>query len=56
LVTTSPAVTEPVRIALRGPNGDVRQFPLEGGQAAIQYQEVVIRPGQSVSIQWVAAK
>jgi hypothetical protein len=48
--------TEPVYVDLRGPDGQVRRFPVEGGREAIQYRQVVLRPGQSVTIQWVAAK
>jgi hypothetical protein len=40
---------------LRGPDGQVRRFAVEGGRAAIQYQQVVLRPGQSVTVQ-VAAR
>ena len=47
---------EPVHVDLRGPDGQVRRFAVEGGEAAIQYRQVVLRPGQSVVIRWVAAK
>ena len=47
---------KPLYVNLRGPDGWVRRFVVEGGRAAIQYRQVVIRPGQSVSIRWVAGK
>jgi hypothetical protein len=61
-VTISVVVTEPVRPAteqmrvdLRGPDGQVRSFALEGGRDAIQSQPVVVlRPGESVTIRLAA--
>jgi hypothetical protein len=48
---------EPFYVKLRGPDGQVRRFTVEGGREAIRYQPaVVLRPGQSVTIQWVAAR
>jgi hypothetical protein len=59
----SVLVTMPVRPAkktvyvdLRGPDGQVRRFPVEGGREAIHYEQVVLQPGQSLTIRWVAAK
>jgi hypothetical protein len=40
------------QVNLRGPDGQRRRFTLEGGRAAIQYQQFVLRPGQSVTIRW----
>jgi hypothetical protein len=54
LVTvTRPApaqTTAPLVVNLRGPDGVVRAFPLAGGPEAIQRQEVVVRPGESATI------
>jgi hypothetical protein len=47
---------KPVYVNLRGPDGQVRRFLVEGGRAAIQYRQVVLRPGQSLSIRWVSAR
>jgi hypothetical protein len=62
-VAISVAVTPPqtaqdqVYVNLRGPDGEVRRFPVEGGRAAIQSSPaVVLRPGQSVTIRWMAAR
>jgi hypothetical protein len=41
----------PPTVNLRGPDGVVRSFPLEGGPEAIQRREVIVRPGESASIQ-----
>ena len=34
----------------RGPNGEVRSFPVAGGPEAIQRREVIVRPGDSATI------
>jgi hypothetical protein len=52
----SQPATESAYVNLRGPDGQVRRFPLEGGRAAIRPSQVIIYAGQSVTIQWVAAK
>jgi hypothetical protein len=58
VVATPPQpAQEPVYVNLRGPDGQVRRFPVEGGRAAIQSAPVVVlRPGQSVTIRWMAAR
>ena len=54
LVTvTQPApapAAAPLTVKLRGPEGVVRSFPVEGGPEAIQRREVIVRPGESASI------
>ncbi len=59
-ITIVPApvqpAAEPVVIGIRGADGQVRRFPVEGGAAAIQSGQIVLRPGQSVTIHWTAAK
>jgi hypothetical protein len=56
VVPASPAqlVKDPDFVDLRGPDGQVRRFPVVGGSAAIQ--AVVLRPGQSLTVRWIAAK
>jgi hypothetical protein len=57
VVTIPPQpAKKPVYVNLRGPDGEARRFLVEGGRAAIQYRQLVLRPGQSVTIRWVAAK
>jgi hypothetical protein len=41
---------------LRGPDGQTRRFPVEGGRASIHYTTVVVHPGQSVTINWTAGR
>jgi hypothetical protein len=43
-------------VALRGPDGQVRRFPLEGGPDVIQVRRLVLRPGQTLTIQVARAK
>jgi hypothetical protein len=49
-----PSATEYVDIV--GADGQKRRFPIEGGLASIQYRRVVLRPGESVVINWPASK
>ena len=50
-----PAVP-PLAVNLRGPDGQVRRFAVEGGRDVIQVRSVVLRPGESLTIQWQPAK
>jgi hypothetical protein len=56
LPPASPPAQGPLYVNLRGPDGQLRRFPVEGGRDAIQVQQVVLRPGQSVTFQWRAAR
>ena len=57
VVTTLPrASTAPVYVDIRGPDGQLRRFPLEGGRAAIQYRQVILHPGERLTIQWPTPK
>jgi hypothetical protein len=55
IVPAQPA-REQVYVQLRGPDGKVRRFPVEGGREAIQVRQVVLRPGESLTINWVAPR
>jgi hypothetical protein len=46
----------PVYVTLRGPDGQARRFPVEGGTTAIRTRDVVLHPGESVSVVWTAGK
>jgi hypothetical protein len=58
VVVTMPAkqAQDSVEVDLRGPDGQVRRFPVEGGLAAIQYRNVTLRPGTALTIHWTPAK
>ena len=43
-------VTETV--AIQGPNGEVRNFPVEGGLATVRVRPVVVHPGETVTIRF----
>jgi hypothetical protein len=43
-------------VSLRGPDGEVRRFPVEGGRSAIETYQVVLRPGTSITIRLLAAR
>jgi hypothetical protein len=49
-----PAPSEPAYISLRGPDGQVRRFAVEGGSEALATRVVVLRPGESVTIRLAA--
>jgi hypothetical protein len=53
-----PVPPEPAEtlVDLRGPDGQVRRFPVEGGLATIQYRQVVLRPGETLVIRWTPSR
>lgn len=48
------SVTEPAdvteMISIRGPNGEVRSFPIVGGRKAIKARTILVRPGQTLNL------
>jgi hypothetical protein len=57
-VSVAPPKPEvkPMVVSIRGPEGEVRKFPVEGGEAAIEVRQVILHAGQSVTIRWIAGK
>lgn len=45
----------PASLAIREPSGEVRTFSVEGGQAALRSHVIVVRPGESVTVQLTRA-
>jgi hypothetical protein len=46
-----------VYVNLRGPDGQVRRFPVEGGRQAIQSpQVIVLRPGSTVTVRVLVSR
>ncbi len=47
-------VTEPEgpteMVSIRGPDGQVRSFPLVGGRKAIKARTLIVRPGQTLNL------
>jgi hypothetical protein len=37
-------------VTIRGPNGEVRSFPILGGRKAIKARTIIVRPGQSLNL------
>jgi hypothetical protein len=37
-------------ISIRGPDGQVRSFPIVGGRKAIEARTLIVRPGQSLNL------
>jgi hypothetical protein len=61
VVVTLPAPVPALRsesptlaVDLRGPDGQLRRFAVEGGREAIQPRTVVVRPGETATIQFQA--
>lgn len=54
-VTVSvPVSSDTAFVAIRGPGGEVRYFPVEGGRATLATRVVVVRPGEPVTIRFPA--
>ena len=53
---TAPVAGETPSISLRGPDGQLRSFPVEGGADEMRSRIVILRPGDSLTIQWTAKK
>jgi hypothetical protein len=58
VVVASPpqSTTTPIYVDIRGPDGQVRRFPVEGGRASIQYRQVILHVGERLTILWTIAK
>ena len=56
VTTLAQPPTEAVFVDVRGPDGQMRRFPVEGGRAAIQYRDGFLRPGDMLTIHWTRAK
>ncbi|MFO0927501.1 MAG: hypothetical protein U0736_10745 [Gemmataceae bacterium] len=52
----APVEAEASTIAIRGPDGEVRRFPLEGGPSSIVVRQYTITPGQAVTVQVVPTR
>jgi hypothetical protein len=47
-ITEPAGATELIKI--RGPNGEVRSFPIVGGRKAIKTRTIIVRPGESLNL------
>jgi hypothetical protein len=52
----APAGGESASISLRGPDGQLRRFAVEGGAAELSSRVIVLRPGESLTIRLTANK
>ena len=50
IVKLNEHASQPLMVTLRGPDGKLRSFPVEGGQKAIQPRTIVVRPGERLTI------
>jgi hypothetical protein len=49
-VTIGDSKARPVMIAIRGPDGEVRSYPLAGGREAIRARTIIVHPGEKLTI------
>ena len=47
-----PVSSEPVRVALRGPNGQINRYALENGPESVQTRAVIVRQGEAASFRF----
>ncbi len=55
-LTPSDPAKAPKMVSLRGPDGKVQRFPLEGDVVVLTSSPVILRAGKTLTIYWVAAK
>ena len=55
VVVSAPVAPAPTTVTLRGPDGRMRTFALQGGRAAIQTRSVIVHAGETVRITVAAA-
>jgi hypothetical protein len=48
---TFPNAPDAAFAAIRGPDGEVRYFPVEGGKKELATRVIIVRPGERVHIQ-----
>jgi hypothetical protein len=46
-----PGTPDAAFVAIRGPDGELRYFPVEGGKKELATRVIVVRPGERVHIQ-----
>jgi hypothetical protein len=51
-----PTLPDTAFAAIRGPDGEVRYFPVQGGRKELATRVIVVRPGERVHIQLPAPK
>jgi hypothetical protein len=51
-----PTTNQSALVDIRGPDGKVRSFPLAGGYEVIKPRTIVLRPGDSLTIQFAGAR
>ena len=56
LPTPARAAPETAYVDLRGPDGSVRRIRLEGARDIFQSPQLVLRPGDSLTLHWRPAK
>ena len=55
VTVTTPRQTPTLLVDVRGPDGELRTYPVEGGLAGIQTRQVIVRQGGTASFRILAA-
>jgi len=55
VTVTMPKQTQTLMVDVRGPDGELRTYPVEGGLAGIQTRQVIVRQGETASFRILAA-
>lgn len=55
VTVTTPRQSAPLLVNVRGVDGVVRAYPVEGGFAGIETRQVIVRQGESASFRFVTA-
>lgn len=50
VVRSAPAAPAPYSIAIRGPDGDLRRYPVEGGPSSVVVRQYTVQPGQAITV------
>jgi hypothetical protein len=54
--TAQPLAPQAGAVAIKGPDGTIRQFPVEGGRQTLESRVIVVRPGERATIRVVIGR
>jgi hypothetical protein len=54
--TAQPLAPPAGAVAIKGPDGTVRHFPVEGGRQTLESRVIVVRPGERATIRVVIGR
>jgi hypothetical protein len=54
--TARPLAPQAGAVAIKGPDGTIRHFPVEGGRQTLESRVIVVRPGERATIRVVIGR